>query len=77
MGKIVFHGHACTEIVTGDGTRLLIDPFLTDNQAAVVGILSLNVSSGRPPRRSLRTFSQPPTCQTEQAITPASQITTA
>ncbi len=37
MGKIVFHGHACTEIVTGDGTRLLIDPFLTDNPAAVVG----------------------------------------
>ena len=37
MGKIVFHGHSCTEIVTGDGTRILIDPFLTENPAAVVG----------------------------------------
>jgi len=36
MGKIVFHGHSCTEIVTGDGTRILIDPFLTENPAAVV-----------------------------------------
>lgn len=37
MGKLVFHGHACVEILTADGTRLLIDPFLTDNPAAVVG----------------------------------------
>jgi L-ascorbate metabolism protein UlaG (beta-lactamase superfamily) len=37
MGKLVFHGHACTEVVTRDGTRLLIDPFLTDNPVAVVG----------------------------------------
>ncbi len=37
MGKLTFHGHACTEIVTGDGTRLLIDPFLSDNPLADVG----------------------------------------
>jgi len=37
MGKLIFHGHACTEIVTRDGTRLLVDPFLTDNPVAVVG----------------------------------------
>lgn len=37
MGKLIFHGHACTEIVTGDGTRLLIDPFLADNPLADVG----------------------------------------
>jgi L-ascorbate metabolism protein UlaG (beta-lactamase superfamily) len=37
MGRLTFHGHACTEIVTGDGTRILIDPFLTDNPVATVG----------------------------------------
>ena len=37
MGKLVFHGHACTEIVSADGTRILIDPFLTENPSAVVG----------------------------------------
>ena len=37
MGQLTFHGHACTEIVTDDGTRLLIDPWLTDNDLAVVG----------------------------------------
>jgi len=37
MGKLIFHGQSCCEIVTRDGTRLLIDPFLTDNPAAVVG----------------------------------------
>ena len=37
MGQLTFHGHACVEIVTGDGTRLLIDPFLTDNPLADVG----------------------------------------
>lgn len=36
MGTITFHGHACTEIIT-DGTRLLIDPWLTDNDLADVG----------------------------------------
>jgi L-ascorbate metabolism protein UlaG (beta-lactamase superfamily) len=37
MGKLTFHGQSCVEIVTGDGTRLLIDPFLTDNPIADVG----------------------------------------
>lgn len=37
MGQLTFHGHACTEIVTDDGTRLLIDPFLSDNPLADVG----------------------------------------
>jgi len=37
MGKLIFHGQSCVEIVTGDGTRLLIDPFLTDNPIADVG----------------------------------------
>lgn len=38
MGRLVFHGHSCTEIVAADGTRLLVDPFLAgNNPAAVVG----------------------------------------
>ncbi len=37
MGKLIFHGQSCTEIITADGTRLLIDPFLTDNPVADVG----------------------------------------
>jgi len=37
MGKLIFHGQSCVEIVTGDGTRLLVDPFLTDNPIADVG----------------------------------------
>ena len=37
MGQLTFHGHACTEIVMNDGTRLLVDPFLTDNPLADVG----------------------------------------
>lgn len=37
MGKLIFHGHACTEILTDDGTRLLVDPWLTDNELADVG----------------------------------------
>jgi L-ascorbate metabolism protein UlaG (beta-lactamase superfamily) len=37
MGKLIFHGQSCTELVTSDGTRLLVDPFLTDNPAADVG----------------------------------------
>jgi L-ascorbate metabolism protein UlaG (beta-lactamase superfamily) len=37
MGKLTFHGQSCTEITTGDGTRLLVDPFLTDNPVADVG----------------------------------------
>lgn len=37
MGKLIFHGHACTEIIAADDTRLLIDPFLTENPTADVG----------------------------------------
>ncbi len=37
MGKLVYHGHSCVELITGDGTRLVIDPFLTDNPNADVG----------------------------------------
>lgn len=37
MGTLTFHGHACTEILTGDGTRLLIDPYLSENPLADVG----------------------------------------
>lgn len=37
MGEITWHGHACTEIRTDDGTRILIDPFLSENPMADVG----------------------------------------
>ena len=37
MGELIFHGHACVEVITGDGTRLLIDPFFTDNPHSDVG----------------------------------------
>jgi len=37
MARIVFHGHACVELNAADGTRLLVDPFLTDNPLATVG----------------------------------------
>jgi len=37
MARIVFHGHACFEIVTNDAHRLLIDPFLSGNPQADVG----------------------------------------
>ncbi|UCG76814.1 MAG: metal-dependent hydrolase [Gemmatimonadota bacterium] len=37
MAKLTYHGHACVELLAGDGTRILIDPFLTDNPRAVVG----------------------------------------
>ncbi len=37
MAELTFHGHACTEIVTDDGTRIVIDPWLTDNALADVG----------------------------------------
>jgi len=37
MGKLTFHGPACTEIDTDDGTRLLIAPWLTANPLADVG----------------------------------------
>lgn len=37
MAKIIFHGHACFTIEARDGTRLLIDPFLTGNPLADIG----------------------------------------
>lgn len=37
MGELIFHGHACTELVGNDGTRMVIDPWLTDNDLADVG----------------------------------------
>ena len=37
MSKLTFHGHACVDIETGDGTKLWIDPFLSDNPLADIG----------------------------------------
>ncbi|MFQ5689034.1 MAG: metal-dependent hydrolase [Gemmatimonadota bacterium] len=37
MGRLIFHGHSCTEVLAGDGTRLLIDPYLAENPLADVG----------------------------------------
>ena len=36
MATITWHGHGCFTLVTGDGTRILFDPFLTDNPAAEI-----------------------------------------
>ncbi len=36
MARLIFHGHACVELIAEDGTRLLIDPFLSDNPLADV-----------------------------------------
>ena len=37
MGRLIYHGHSCVEIESADGTRLVIDPFLTGNPMADVG----------------------------------------
>lgn len=37
MARLIFHGQSCYEIETADGTRILIDPFLTGNPVADVG----------------------------------------
>ena len=37
MATLTFHGHACVEIRADDGTRILIDPFLSENPLANVG----------------------------------------
>jgi L-ascorbate metabolism protein UlaG (beta-lactamase superfamily) len=37
MPSLTWHGHSCISVVTDDGTRLLFDPFLTDNPAADIG----------------------------------------
>jgi L-ascorbate metabolism protein UlaG (beta-lactamase superfamily) len=37
MAKLIFHGHACVELLGDEGTRILIDPFLSENPLADVG----------------------------------------
>lgn len=36
MATLTFHGHAACDVVTDDGTRLVIDPFFTDNPVSDV-----------------------------------------
>lgn len=38
MIRFTWHGHSTIEVVTEDGTRLLIDPYITDNPKATVGV---------------------------------------
>lgn len=37
MGRLTFHGHSCVELTADDGTRILIDPFLSESPMADVG----------------------------------------
>ena len=37
MNELTWHGHATFELVLDDGTRLLVDPFLSNNPKATVG----------------------------------------
>ena len=37
MPTITWHGHGCFTLVTDEGTRILFDPFLTDNPKAEIG----------------------------------------
>ena len=37
MNRLIFHGHSTFEIAAEDGTRLVVDPFLTSNPQATVG----------------------------------------
>lgn len=37
MATLTWHGHACISLDADDGTRILFDPFLTDNPAADIG----------------------------------------
>jgi L-ascorbate metabolism protein UlaG (beta-lactamase superfamily) len=37
MAVLTFHGHACFELLTDTGARLMIDPFLDDNPSADIG----------------------------------------
>ncbi len=37
MARLTFHGHACFDIETGDGTKIWIDPFLSGNPLADIG----------------------------------------
>ena len=29
--KVTWHGHACVSLLLDDGTRIIIDPFITGN----------------------------------------------
>jgi L-ascorbate metabolism protein UlaG (beta-lactamase superfamily) len=37
MAKLTWHGHSCFSLETDDGTRILFDPFLSDNPVADIG----------------------------------------
>lgn len=37
MAELTWHGHSCFTLVTDDGTRILIDPWLDDNPLADIG----------------------------------------
>jgi len=37
MARLTYHGHSCVELVAADGTRIVIDPFLSGNPRADVG----------------------------------------
>ena len=37
MARLTWHGHSCFSLETDDGTRILFDPFLSDNPVADVG----------------------------------------
>jgi L-ascorbate metabolism protein UlaG (beta-lactamase superfamily) len=38
MATLTYHGHATCTVVTGDGTRLVFDPFFTHNPKADIGL---------------------------------------
>lgn len=38
MATLTFHGHAACTVVTEDGTRLIIDPFIGDNPLCDMGV---------------------------------------
>jgi L-ascorbate metabolism protein UlaG (beta-lactamase superfamily) len=38
MATLTWHGHSCFTLRTDDGTRIMFDPFLTDNPVADIGV---------------------------------------
>ena len=38
MARIIWHGHATCTLETDDGTRIVIDPFITDNPACDLSV---------------------------------------
>jgi L-ascorbate metabolism protein UlaG (beta-lactamase superfamily) len=36
MARLTWHGHSCFTLETGDGTRIMIDPWLDENPTAVI-----------------------------------------